>query len=114
MNPYTVVVCAACAPDGGSATLDALRATVRRSPHGMLITAGCPWTRHSCGGSHPGGVTVVVQPCNVDRRPDGPARRLGPVGAGDVRAVCRWLERGDWDAPLHVWWDARGHAGSRN
>jgi hypothetical protein len=114
MNPYTVVVCAACAPDGGSAALDALRATVRRSPHGMLVTAGCPWERAACAGPGQGVVTVVVQPCDVDRRPDGPAHRLGPVGAKDVRAVCRWLERGDWNAPLHVWWDARSHVGSQN
>ena len=114
MNPYTVVVCAACAPDEGSAALDALRATVRRSPHGMLVTTGCMWERHACAEYVPGGVTVVVQPCDVERRPVGPARRLGPVGVKDVRAVCRWLERGDWDAPLHAWWDSRSHVGSHN
>ncbi|KAA0098018.1 hypothetical protein CIW49_15195 [Mycolicibacterium sp. P1-18] len=114
MNPYTVVVCAACASDGNSATLDALRATVRRSRHGMLVTTGCLWERPACAASAPGGVTVVVQPCDVDRRPDGPARRLGSVGPKDVRAVCRWLERGDWDAPLHLWWDARSRVGSHN
>ena len=73
----------------------------------MLVTTGCLLERQACAGSAPGGVTVVVQPCGADRRPEGPARWLGPVeGAKEVRAVCRWIERGDWNAPLSVRWDA--------
>lgn len=114
-NPFTVVVCTACASDGGSAALDALKATVRSCPHGMLVTTGCLLERQACTGSAPGGVTVVLQPCGTDRRPEGPARWLGPVeGAKEVRAVCRWIERGDWNAPLSVRWDTRSHVGSHN
>ncbi|MEU0495722.1 hypothetical protein [Mycobacterium sp. NPDC006124] len=114
MNPFTVVVCAVCPSDGSSATLEALRATVRRCPHGMLVTTDCLVGRSRCTGPGADAITVVVQPCGVDRRPEGPVRRLGPVGPRDVRAVCRWLEAGDWDAPLSTWWDARSHVGSPN
>ena len=41
---------------------------------------------------------MVLQPCSVKRVPDGPARWIGPVNDGDaMRAICEWLERGDWE-----------------
>jgi hypothetical protein len=115
-NPFTVVVCTACASDAGAAAaLDALKATVRSCPHGMLVTTGCLLGRQACTRSAAGGVTVVLQPCGTDRRPEGSARWLGPVeGATDVRAVCRWIERGDWNAPLSLRWDTRSDVGSHN
>ena len=114
MNPFTVIVCTACTPEGRSPTLEALKATVRRCPHGMLVTTDCLVAHQGCAGPGPDAVTVVVQPCGVDRRPDGPVRRVGPVGPQGIRAVCRWLEAGDWNAPLSTWWDARSHVGSHN
>lgn len=114
-RPFTLVVCTACEAYGEPSALDALRATVRRCAHGMLVTTGCLLDATACAGSRTRGVTVVLQPCGVDRRPDGPARWLGPFdGSADVRAVCRWLERGDWDAPLSLPWDTRSHVGSHN
>jgi hypothetical protein len=41
---------------------------------------------------------VVLQPCAHDRRPEGPAHWIGPIGGeDDVRIVRDWLERGEWD-----------------
>lgn len=84
----------------------ALGPTVRRCDHGMLVATGCLLGRGVCAPS-PTRVTVALQPCTVDRRPQGRVRWLGPIdGAADVAALCRWLERGDWDVPLRTTWDA--------
>ena len=32
------------------------------------------------------------------------------VCTADVAALCRWLERGDWDVPLRTTWDASRRA----
>jgi hypothetical protein len=114
VRPFTVIVCTACAADGDAAVPAELRATIRRSAHGMLVTTGCLLAPGRCTQAV-GRVTVAVQPCTVDRRPEGRVRWVGPIdGAGDVRALCRWLERGAWDAPLSTRWDARRHVDSRN
>lgn len=97
-RPFTLILCTACGDDRGAAALDGVRATIRRCDHGVLVTTGCMLGTKACTSG--GGVTMVLQPCTIDRRPDGPPRWLGAIdGARDVRAVCRWVERGDWDSP---------------
>lgn len=99
MSAFTLVVCSTCAAEGDAVVLDDLRATVRRCDHGMLVTTGCLLGAEICSAACGHGVTAVLQPCAFDRRPQGVAQWLGPMGdARAVRAVCRWLERGDWVA----------------
>ena len=108
---FTVVRCGGCAgfPSGfedGSAELpgvdevllEGLRALVRDSGHGMLVTAGCPFGPATCAAREPG-MLLLVQPCGADREPVGPVTVIGPVrGTDDVRAVTRWLVAGTFDA----------------
>lgn len=96
---FTVVVCQApsCESASDPGLVDALRATVRHCPHGVLVTTGCVLGTLACRSSVgvPGGI-VVVQPCGKDRRPQGAAIWVGPVRSGDdTRALCWWLEHGD-------------------
>jgi hypothetical protein len=114
-RPFTVIVCTSCAASAGEDVLQTLGASVRRCANGVLVTTGCLLGATTCGPSRPSGVTVALQPCTIDRRSVGRVRWLGPVdGARDVRALCRWVERGDWDAPLLLTWDARTSVGSSN
>ncbi|MET0704053.1 MAG: hypothetical protein ABWY93_30775 [Mycobacterium sp.] len=79
--------------------LDALRRSIRRCPHGMLVNAGCLRGHAGCG-AHPSraGVVMVLQPCGIDRRPDGPAHWLGPIDdTADIAIVQDWVERGEWE-----------------
>lgn len=97
-RPFTLILCTACTADRTEAAMRAVRATIRRCDHGVLVTTGCMLGVKACAAS--GGLTMVLQPCTIDRRPDGPARWLGSIdGAKDVRGVCRWVELGDWDTP---------------
>ncbi|MDQ4119643.1 MAG: hypothetical protein M3235_22190 [Actinomycetota bacterium] len=123
MDGFTVVRCAACAQvfypprrlrrppspvpsgfDGGAAALpgvdevlvEGLRAVVRDSRHGVLVSGGCP-LGPGCGTREPG-MVLLVQPCDADRAPLGPVVVAGPVrSTDDVRAVTGWLARGDLD-----------------
>lgn len=109
MDGFTVVRCGACAGmpsgfDDGAAALpgvdevlvEGLRAVVRDSRHGVLVSGGCP-LGPGCGSREPG-MVVLVQPCAADRAPTGPVVVAGPVrGTDDVRAVTSWLARGDLD-----------------
>jgi len=71
-TPFTVVVCAGC---GGADTsvLDELRAVVRDSPGGMLVSTPCLLGSH-CPNHSDGAVVVMLQPCRADRSPVGPAQ----------------------------------------
>lgn len=109
MDGFTVVRCAACARmpsgfDDGAAALpgidemlvEGLRAVVRDSRHGVLVTGGCP-LGPGCG-TREAGMVLLVQPCDADRAPAGPVTVVGPVrDTDDVRAVTGWLARGDLD-----------------
>lgn len=101
---FTVVRCGGCAghPSGfeeGAAELPGvdevlvagLRAVVRDSRHGVLVTAGCPFGARACAGREPG-MMLLVQRCDRSRTPSAPVLAVGPVrSTTDVRAVTRWL-----------------------
>lgn len=81
--------------------LPELRAATRRSPHGVLISSGCVLRAARCrrAPSHDSGAYLLVQPCDLDRRPLGTAIRIGPVLNGaDAAAVADWLAGGSLDA----------------
>lgn len=101
-RPFTVVVCTMCTLGSPLAVLEALRETIRRCDHGVLITSACTLAiRAGAVHDHCRGVTVVVQPCSIHRAPRGPARWVGPIeNHAELRAVCAWLERGRWDLPV--------------
>jgi hypothetical protein len=86
--------------------MSALRAVVRSSTHGVLVTAGCRLGPLACR-TREHGPLLMVQPCDVDRRPVGCAVLVGPVRAGgDVAAVEAWLRGGRYDPallPVHLW-----------
>ncbi|WP_235215874.1 hypothetical protein [Mycobacterium kyorinense] len=79
--------------------LEALRATIRRCDHGMLVVTGCMLRIATCGSRfHGPGVMVVLQPCSIDRVPSEPALWIGPINdETDVCILCDWLQRGEWD-----------------
>lgn len=102
----TVVACGiagcphiAAAPDGCD---DELRAAIRESSHGMLVRTGC--LRGCSTGTTSAGATVLVQPCDVHRRPAGPTLVVGPLHeAADVAECCAWLRAGaPAPAPAHL------------
>lgn len=101
-RPFTVAVCGSCKAEPGLAareTLDALRATIRRCDHGMLVITDCMLGVLTCGARiHGPGVMVLLQPCSIDRAPNGPPCWIGPINdKDDVWVVCDWVERGEWD-----------------
>lgn len=80
--------------------MSALRAVVRSSRHGVLVTAGCRLGPLACH-TREHGPLLMVQPCDVDRQPVGFAVLVGPVlAAEDVAAVEEWLRGGHYDASL--------------
>jgi hypothetical protein len=81
--------------------LDGLRESIRRCPHGMLVSTACLRGPLTCAAhSHGAGVMLVLQPCSVDRRPSGSAHWVGPVtDQDDLDIVRAWLERGRWNGP---------------
>lgn len=102
----TVVACGvdgcphvAAAPEGCD---EELRAAIRETPHGILVRAGC---LHGCSTeTRPAGASVLVQPCDVHRRPTGPTLVIGPLHeAADVTECCAWLRAGaPVPAPTHL------------
>lgn len=96
---FTAVVCHSCPAAADLAVLDALRAVVRASAHGVLVSSPCLAGRLACAaGRHGRGAMVVVQPCTAARRPLGPAHWIGPLtDHDDVAAVRDWLRAGVWD-----------------
>lgn len=103
---FTAVLCTApgCGP-GDAATvsghlLATLRAVVRGSRHGLLVSAGCVVGSTACG-LRPTAPMVLVQPCDAARHPVGPALRVGPLRTrADVDALGAWLRVGELDLAL--------------
>lgn len=111
-RPFTVAVCASCVGEPEFDVLAELRATIRRCPHAVLATTGCLRGPLSCQANRHGrGVMIIVQPCTVDRTPDGPTLWIGPIcNRTDLRTVRRWIEDGRWDLrTLPDWLNTLAH-----
>lgn len=106
---FTAVYCGlpACPQGaGGSDCADDLRAAIRSCPHGLLVRTGCalPIARRlagsteplpSCSGCSGAGTLVVVQPCDENRWPTGPAVVAGPLHEQQDTVELRdWLVNG--------------------
>ena len=106
-HPFTVAICTSCAAEPAERLLPMLRASIRRCPHGMLVTTGCLLGHLTCA-TRPSqqGVLLLLQPCSTQRIPTGPAQWMGPVNdTEDARALCDWLEHGNWERhtlPAHL------------
>jgi hypothetical protein len=68
----------------------------------VLISAGCLLRAPRClAPGHDSGAYLVVQPCDVDRRPRGTAIGIGPVLTNaDAAAAAEWLAFGGLDTAL--------------
>lgn len=100
-QPFTVVVCRgnACGHARAQAVIDGLRASIRRHPHAVLMSADCVLGPVSCHASavaaQRSGPLLLVQDCTEDRVPQGPAWWVGPVtDPEDIAAVRHWLDNG--------------------
>jgi hypothetical protein len=95
---FTLIMCTCCEATPGLPVLQKLRNSIRRSRHGILVTAPCLLGKLACTAHTDGpGIMVLLQPCSDDRSPVGPPRWVGPVtNAADVEALRAWLERGKW------------------
>ncbi|WP_019873529.1 hypothetical protein [Sporichthya polymorpha] len=101
---YTVVVCQSDGCRSGLGLMPALRALVRATPHAVLVSSGCTVGTLTCRSRVPGPV-VLVQPCDEQRRPVGPAVHVGPLRTrSDVADLIAWLRTGDLDPADLPWW----------
>lgn len=101
---FTVVVCQADSCLSGLALMPALRSVVRATRHGVLISSGCTLGTLTCR-SRTAGTVVLVQPCDVERRPVGPAVSVGPLRTrSDVADLVAWLRAGEFDTAALPWW----------
>jgi hypothetical protein len=101
-QPFNAVVCRSgpCAGAAGP-LLRRLRDATRRCPQGVLISAGCLLRASRCrrAPGHDSGAYLMVQPCDLDRRPRGIVIGIGPVLTdADAAAVADWLTGGSLDA----------------
>ncbi|BDX33474.1 hypothetical protein TUM20985_40210 [Mycobacterium antarcticum] len=98
-RPFTIALCISCTSSADVAVLQDLRKSIRRCAHGVLVTTGCLRGTITCATRpHGPGTVLMLQPCSVERVPSGPTRWIGPlIDLDDLRAVCDWLERGEWD-----------------
>ncbi len=101
---YTLVLCSAPACDtaveGPDRTTAAMSDCVRSSQHGVLVVSGCTLGSVACR-LRPSGPLVLVQPCDVHRRPTGPAIRVGPLRTDDdLVTVQNWIQAGRLDPAL--------------
>jgi 2-keto-3-deoxy-6-phosphogluconate aldolase len=102
-HPFNTTVCRSGTCAGTARRLvPALRAATRRCPHGVLISAGCLLRAPRCRApGHDSGAYLLVQPCDVDRRPKGTVIGVGPVLTdADAAAAAEWLAFGDLGAAL--------------
>ena len=99
-RPFTLVLCTACRSSLGPAVLEQLRATVRHTRHGVLVTTGCLLGEFTClARRRSDGAVLMLQPCTTDRIAQGPAKWIGAIdNLDDVQIVCAWLERGHWES----------------
>lgn len=114
---FTVVVCQTERCSTALALMPALRAVVRSARHGVLISTGCTLGPLTCR-SRAAGAVVLVQPCDLDRRPTAPAVHVGPLRTrSDVADLVAWLRTGELDPTDLPWWlrlDSARHAAAHN
>lgn len=86
--------------DSGSsaaATLAALRSVVAAGRHGVLVCTGCLPGAGFCAARATAPI-VLVQPCDIDRRPTTSAVLVGPLRTDtDIETLAAWLRRGCLD-----------------
>lgn len=104
-RPFTLVVCTGCrqTPDGTApeGILDALGSAVRLCRHGVLVSVPCLMGAAICAGRTTFGSLAALQPCSVDRAPDGCARVVGPIrNRLDAERLRTWVRDGDWNLGL--------------
>lgn len=101
---FTIVVCQSAGCRSGLGLMPALRTLVRATPHGVLLSSGCTVGTLTCRCRVPGPV-VLVQPCDEQRRPVGPAVHAGPLRTrSDVSDLIAWLRAGQLDPADLPWW----------
>jgi hypothetical protein len=108
---FTAVVCTASGCGRGdpgtvaAQLFGSLRAAVRASRLGVLVSTGCLLGRSACHVRATAPV-VLVQPCDAGRKPVAAAVRVGPLRtAADVESLASWLRVGDLDPallPVHL------------
>lgn len=103
VRPFTLLVCAGCSTVPGQpsppAVSAALKPTIRRCRHGMLVSVRCLLGPALCATRPTDGVVAALQPCTTDRVPTSPASLIGPVrGAADSTRLRDWIRSGRWDA----------------
>jgi hypothetical protein len=104
---YTAVRCGAagCRSELDADISAALSQCVCSSGHGVLVVAGCCNGRMTCK-LRPPGQMLLVQSCDVDRSPRGPAVLIGPISSQeDVDALRSCLKNGRFDVsalPPHL------------
>jgi hypothetical protein len=98
-RPFTVAFCRSCRAEPGLEVLEALRATIRRCDHGVLVVTECMLGVLTCRARvHGPGAIVLLQPCSTERVPNEAARWIGPINdQDDVCVVCDWVAGGEWD-----------------
>lgn len=97
-RPFTLVLCTSCGSPLVTPLLEQLRASVRRTRHGVLVTAECLVGQFTCRNRETScGAVLFMQPCSSDRSPCGPARWVEVNSLTDVPTICAWLERGNWE-----------------
>ncbi|MDA3630845.1 hypothetical protein OU415_35845 [Saccharopolyspora sp. WRP15-2] len=98
LSGLTAIICDSCEDNGERPLLAALKETIRRLPHAVLVRTPCPFSQMWChtrkiSASRGAGQVVLVQRCTDTRRPLGPVIVVGPVEtADDVALLTRWLE----------------------
>jgi hypothetical protein len=95
-QPFTLAICGGCEPGAAEQVVEGLRPSIRRCPHGVLVSASCLLGGLSCR-ARTSGVFAVLQPCSTDRVSTSAAVLLGPISRDDITAVRGWLEAGAWE-----------------
>jgi hypothetical protein len=106
-HPFTITICMRCSAERHTDVLQMLRPSIRRCPHGILVTTECLLGQLTCATRPPhDGVILMLQPCSTARIPTAPAQWLGPItNTAQARAARDWIEQGNWDRhapPAHL------------